>query len=110
MSAGLYSSASSAAVSMTSVSASHCPVPLVEDPAPAPKRPVRSDGEVVRIVVDQDQAAEVANPALVGRHEPLELLARANQEVGPLDLGVAGHVGEGGVASSFHVRPPTGEP
>ena len=81
---------------------------LVEDAAPAAERAVGRDREVVGVVVDQDEAAELADPVLVRGHEPLQLLARADEEVGPLDLGIAGHVGEGGVASSFHVRPPTG--
>ena len=83
---------------------------LVVDAAPAAERPVRRDGQVLGIVVDQDQPAELADPALMATHEPIQLLARARQEVGALDLGVTGHVGQEGVASTFHVRPPTGGP
>ena len=48
---------------MTSVSAIHCRAGLVVDTAPAPERAVGRDGEVVGIVVDQDEPAELADPA-----------------------------------------------
>ena len=50
---------------MTSVSDSHSPAVVLE-PAPAAERPVRRDGEVVGLVVDQDEPAERRDPVLVG--------------------------------------------
>ena len=87
---------------MISVSRDPLAARLVEDARAAAERAVRRDGEVVGVLVDQDEAAELADPARVARHEPIELLAGADEEIRSLDVGVPREVGEQGVAARLH--------
>src|SRR6185436_10529127 len=79
---------------------------LVVDAAAASERAVRRDGEVVRVLVDEHDAAELADARLVRAHESFQLFAGPCQEIRALQLCVPGHVGQEGVVSTFHVRPP----
>src|SRR5260221_526197 len=81
----------------------------------------RAEGEMLVLVVDDHQRgelaqqargrsraprapADLADPIQVRRHEPLELLTGTNEEVRPLEGGVAGHLGQEGVPAWFHRR------
>ena len=80
------------------------PVPgqLVEVAGPAAEREVRRDREVVRILVDQDEAAELVDPVLVRVEELAELLGRLDEEVGALEGSVARDLPEQIVTARVH--------
>src|SRR5206468_7799047 len=73
-------------------------------PASTQERPIRRDREEIVIVVDEGQAAERPDPVGVADHEVLELLAGPDEEVGPLEGRLAGHVGEERVPVGVHGR------
>ena len=77
-----------AALSMTSVSATHSPVVVVLVAGPRAERAVRRDRQVVRVVVDEHHAAEVRGCGPVALQEALELLGGVVQEGGALDAGL----------------------
>ena len=67
---------------------------LIEVAGPAPERAVGSHREVVRLVVDKDETAELGDPLLVRLQEAPELLSGADEKVGSLEGGVRRELAE----------------
>ena len=75
---------------------------LVEVAAATPESEVGRDGQVVDLVVDQDQASQIGN-AIATRVEELAQLGRGcRQEVGSLQRGFRGEFAELIVAARIH--------
>ena len=62
----------------------------------------RVEDEVVLLVVDQLDRADLAQPLAVCLEEAAQLLGRLVDEVAPLELGLAGQLAEGGDAGRAH--------
>ena len=79
---------------------------LVEVPAAAAERQVGRDREVVGVLVDEGEPADVADAVAVALDERLELVGGLDEEVGPLEGGVGRELTQV-VAARVHPSPPS---
>ena len=66
----------------------------VLDPAPGTERKVSGDREVLRILVQEDEAAELLDAVLVGLQESVQLVGRIVDERSALDARLHGDLAE----------------
>jgi len=75
---------------------------VVELPGPAAEGQVGRDRQVIGIVVDECQPAELGDPLAVGVEEAAELLGLLDDEVAPLEGGVGRQLPEQVLAARVH--------